>query len=133
MTAPSQDLIDRLAAAALDAREAAREAHEARRDLRQAEKDAKAVIAEMAQAVSARAEALIGAEVGRQLDAMSLPAAEAGESLRSAHKDWIDHLDEAIGVIKAIGLWAEQNGIPLRPLAAPDSIEARRRRSRARR
>lgn len=39
MTAPTQDLIDRLAVAAADAREAVVEAHQARRDLTQARKE----------------------------------------------------------------------------------------------
>lgn len=94
------DLIDRLGAAALDAREAVREAHAARKDLRTAMGEARTVVAGLVE------EALTASI---ELRVKEIDLQKVGDGLKKALADWLEVLDEAKEVLGEMRVRNEQD------------------------
>lgn len=92
MSAPTQDLIDRLGAAALDARTAIREAHEVQRDLR--------VTIKEVQAEREQLKVDVAKAVARVLE--EAETADIGAGLRTALDNWTEITSDTAAVVEGI-------------------------------
>lgn len=100
MTAPSQDLIDRLQVAATEARATITELHQARADARQVLREVDARMANVRSEVIAGCNELAMREWKAGLDGINFAA--LGRGLKESFDKWLDHLTEAKEVLDAL-------------------------------
>lgn len=104
MVSPSEDLIDRLQAAAEDARAAAREAREARKDLRQATHEAREVITQVKSLVKKYIEDSLQEEIEKVWNEImeEIKIKEFGLGLKKSFDQWVDLLEDANNVLRSL-------------------------------
>lgn len=106
MTAPTQDLIDRLQAAAADAKATIREMHEARADIRQLLREVDARMATVRDEVIKGNNALAEREWKKAMD--SIQISQLGAGLKRTFDQWMELLADAKGVLRDLQAREEQ-------------------------
>ncbi len=110
------ELIDKLSAAAKEGREVLVELRQLRGELRHLRTEldglvrkGRVVLEDLGAAATGGAEALIAAEVERQLGASALT--EAGNALKGCHLQWVDLLADASALLADMNTWADEHGL----------------------